>query len=121
MLAFSRCGLSLRRYRLIVPVVMCISMGVAWADTNGDPQVAPGGITLRQTLEKGLKARRKSEFAFIALVVKKVEQGQLPKKMVERTFLWARDHRQPYPMPYFEKAMQIQAKKLRVELPFTDT
>lgn len=113
--------LSRRHQRWLMSLVMFISIGIAIADAGSDPQVAPGGITLRQALEKGLKARRKSEFAFIALVVKKVEQGELPKQMVERTFLWARDHRQPYPMPYFEKALQIQAKKLRVELDFTDT
>ena len=86
-----------------------------------DPRIAPGGITLKQALEKGLKARRPSEFTFINLVVKKVEQGKLPVKMVERTFLWARNKQQHAPMPYFEKAMQIQAKKIGVDLPFTDT
>jgi hypothetical protein len=86
-----------------------------------DPRVAPGGISLKQALEKGLQARRPSEFKFIQLVIKKVEQGKLPVKMVERTFLWARRQQQEFPMPYFEKAMQIQAKKLGVDLPFTDT
>ncbi len=90
------------------------------AQSGADPRIAPGGITLKQTLEKGLKARRPSEFAFIQLVVGKVEQGKLPQKTVERTFLWARDNKQPYPFPYFEKALQIQGKKLGVQLPFTD-
>jgi hypothetical protein len=113
--------LAWRHCKLVLPVVLCASLGIAWADTGHDPKIAPGGITLRQALEKGLKARRKSEFTFIAIVAEKVDQGRLPRKMVERTFLWARDHHQPFPMPYFEKAMQIQARKLRVELQFTDT
>lgn len=96
-------------------------VGAALGQSGVDPKIAPGGITLKQAIEKGLKARRPSEFAFIKLVVQKVEQGKLPKKMVERTFLWARDNHQPFPMPYFEKAMQIQAKKIGVTLPFTDT
>ena len=92
----------------------------AVGQNGADPRIAPGGITLKQALEKGLKARRPSEFAFIRLVIEKVEQGKLPRKLVERTFLWARDNKQPYPMPYFEKALQLQAKKLGVLLPFTD-
>jgi hypothetical protein len=105
----------------IVSAVLCVSIGITWAEQEEGPRIAPGGITLRQALEKGLKARRKSEFAFIALVVKKVEAGELPTKLVERTFLWARDQHQPYPMPYFERALQLQARKLRVDLRFTDT
>jgi len=93
----------------------------SWGAQGVDPRVAPGGISLKQALEKGLKARRPSEFKFIQLVIKKVEEGKLPVKMVERTFLWARRQQQEFPMPYFEKAMQIQAKKLGVDLPFTDT
>lgn len=112
----------LRRIRVAVVLVMGLA-AITFALpvlAGKDPRVAPGGITLKQTLDKGLKARRPSEFAFNKLVVEKVEQGKLPTKMVERTFLWARNNKQPFPMPYFEKAMQIQAKKLGVDLPFTD-
>jgi hypothetical protein len=113
---------NLFRFGAFVLLLFSIVAVNAATGTNGvDPRIAPGGITLKQALEKGLKARRPSEFAFIRLVVKKVEQGALPRKMVERTFLWARNNKQPYPMPYFERALQIQAKKLGVDLPFTDT
>ena len=114
---------SLSRRLIVATVVLATAAGLsaAWAQNGVDPRVAPGGITLKQALEKGLKARRPSEFAFIRLVVDLVEDGVLPRKMVERTFLYARDRRQPYPMPYFEKALQLQAKKIGVKLPFTDT
>lgn len=105
----------------VLLVAMASQAGHSHAAQGVDPRVAPGGISLKQALEKGLQARRPSEFKFIALVIKKVEQGKLPVKMVERTFLWARRQQQEFPMPYFEKAMQIQAKKLGVDLPFTDT
>ena len=128
---------NLRRY-LSVPLramavtfsgstAICMALAVVFISnlaigaTGVDPRIAPEGITLKQALEKGLKARRPSEFAFIRLVVKKVEEGKLPVKMVESTFIWARAKQQLFPMPYFEKAMQIQAKKIGVDLPFTDT
>jgi hypothetical protein len=102
-------------------LLVVVTIRLAGGANGVDPRVAPGGITLKQALEKGLKARRPSEFAFIRLVVKKVEDGVLPRKIVERTFLWARQNKQPYPMPYFERALQIQARKIGVDLPFTDT
>jgi hypothetical protein len=92
----------------------------AGVSTKG-PRIAPEGISLQQALEKGLKARRPSEFAYIKLVVKKVEDGELPQDMVERSFLWARRKNSYMPMPYFERSLQILAKKIGVDLPFTDT
>jgi hypothetical protein len=107
----------------VFAMVLCggLLINAGQSATTADPKITPGGISLKEALEKGLKARRKSEFAFIKLVVQKVEQGKLSSKMVERTFLWARNNHQPFPMPYFEKALQIQAKKIGVSLPFTDT
>ena len=111
------------RFLGVLAAVLTVGLLIDAAQSapTADPKIAPGGITLKEALEKGLKARRKSEFAYIKLVIKKVEEGKLPAKLVERTFLWARDNHQPYPMPYFEKALQIQAKKIGVSLPFTDT
>ena len=69
------------------------------------------GPSLRERLEKGLKARRPSEFAFIATVAERVEGGTLPRSLVDTTFFWARNKR-PYPFPYFEQALKQRAKKL---------
>jgi len=70
---------------------------------------------LKQRLEKGLKARLPSEFAFVDLVVKRVHEGKLPLKLVDGVFLWAR--RQPrHQFQYFEFAMRKQAAKIGVPL-----
>ncbi|HWL74695.1 MAG TPA: hypothetical protein VNQ74_12560 [Burkholderiaceae bacterium] len=69
------------------------------------------GPTLQERLEKGLKARRPSEFAFLANVAKRVEEGSLPRSLVDSTFFWARNKR-PYPFPYFERGLKERAKKL---------
>ena len=69
------------------------------------------GPTLQERLEKGLKARRPSEFAFLANVAKRVEEGSLPRTLVDSTFFWARNKR-PYPYTYFERGLKERAKKL---------
>ena len=80
------------------------------------PANAPGGPDLKVTLEKGLKARRPVEFQFVAQVVAKVEDGTLPRSLVNSTFLWARNNKQPYPFPYFQQALKVRAKKVGVAL-----
>jgi len=72
-------------------------------------------ITLKDQLEKGLQARRPQEFAFIAHVVSRVEEGSLPRSLVDSTFLWARSKR-PYPFPYFERGLKVRAKKAGINI-----
>jgi hypothetical protein len=104
-------------------------IGEAWA-ANDDAeviQVAPGRattkITLRDRLVVGLQARLKSEVAFVELVVAKVRTGQLPQRLVDETFLWARQRAQNgrsnriyRPIVFFEPAMRARAKRLKVDL-----
>ena len=52
----------------------------------------------------GLKARRPQEFAFIALVVFRVDHGQLDVGLVNQAFDWARKKRR-YNVQYFERAL----------------
>jgi hypothetical protein len=83
------------------------------------PPIDGGGVTgldLKTQLEKGLKARRKVEFAYIAEIIKLVEQGKLPRKLVTTTFLWAQ--RQPSrQLQYFQFALAARARGLNVKLP----
>jgi hypothetical protein len=106
---------------MLLQVAFAQSGATSTGATGKTPRIAPEGISLKQALEKGLKARRPSEFAYIELVVKKVEEGKLPQSMVERSFLWARRKNSAIPMPYFERSLQIMAKKIGVNLPYTDT
>ena len=73
-------------------------------------------VNLQETLEYGLQARRPVEFAFIALVVKWVDEGRLPQSLVLSTFDWAREKR-PYPFPYFVRALRLRAAKLGIRIP----
>ncbi|MDZ4821031.1 MAG: hypothetical protein SGJ20_18855 [Planctomycetota bacterium] len=69
----------------------------------------------RKVLNAGLQSRLPSEFAFVDLVVQKVEAGTLPRSLVESTFFWARRH-PPYPFPYFRTGLKLRAKKIGVVL-----
>lgn len=80
-------------------------------------------ITLRQQLTYGLRAFTKADFAFIDKVILAVEQGRLPREMVDSTFLWARDRaaRRSYqrrlrPMVYFAPGLTRRAKHINVRL-----
>lgn len=98
-----------RRAFLAALATATVSTGrMAWADNNPT-------LDLRQTLEKGLKARRPVEFRFVARVIELVEAGVLPKKTVQSTFLWARK-KPDHPFQYFQRALTIRAGLIGVQL-----
>jgi hypothetical protein len=80
-------------------------------------------VTLFDQLRIGLKAKTKADIAFLELVVLRVNQGKLPRKMVDATFLWARNrykarhaNHRLRPIVYFQPALVAQAKKIGVVL-----
>ncbi|MFI4874379.1 MAG: hypothetical protein ACIALR_03545 [Blastopirellula sp. JB062] len=79
-------------------------------------RVESGTASLKDTLEKGLRARRPIEFEFIAEVVMLVDDGTLPRTLVMACFEYARRRDRYQPYRYFEPALRIQAKKLGVEI-----
>jgi hypothetical protein len=92
--------------------------------TPSDPANRDGRqITLHDQLRVGLKAVTRGDFAFIDLVVLKVDNGTLPRKLVDSTFLWARRRvqtRSPQyrnrPMVYFQPALILRARALGITL-----
>ena len=81
-------------------------------------------ISLADQLNKGLKAKTKCDKAFIALVVAAVDEGELPRRLVDTTFLWARKHaakkseqRRLRPIIYFQPVLVLKAKKIGLKLP----
>ena len=73
-------------------------------------------ISLEDQLNTGLKTRRPEETAFIEGVARLVNEGKLPRKLVDSTFMWAVRRRQTYPFPAFERALRLQADRLGVGL-----
>ena len=110
--------------------VLCSDAMVAHGATSDEVakvKVTPAGPnrpnTFRDRLVVGLKARLKSELAFIDRVVAAVELGRIPARLVDQTYFWARSRagkswysRSRRPIIYFQPAMKARAKKLRVVL-----
>ncbi|NOY30116.1 MAG: hypothetical protein GXP28_08025 [Planctomycetes bacterium] len=81
-------------------------------------------ITLKQQLVVGLKATTTCDRDFLGIVVNLVETGRLPRRLVDSTFLWARDRaarksrlRALRPMIYFKPALVLRARRIGVKLP----
>ncbi len=84
-----------------------------------DPAVAGNVAGLRDTLTKGLRARRPQEFAFIDRVVAAVRNDKLKRGLVLGIFQWARKKarlKRKQPFPFFERAMRAEAAKRGVKL-----
>lgn len=85
-------------------------------DAPGTPVVQ---ISLEDMLNKGLKSRRPEDFAYITLIVNKVDSGQLPLSLVRSTFFWSRK-KFKRPLQYFQQAMYLRAADIGVVLPSLD-
>jgi hypothetical protein len=80
-------------------------------------------VSFRDRLVVGLKARLKTEVEFVELVVLRVQTGDLPQRLVDETYFWARlrasvrrQGRVRRPILYFQPAMRLRAARLGVEL-----
>jgi len=80
-------------------------------------------FTLHDQLRIGLKAVTKADLEFIDRVVLRVNEGVLPRKLVNAVFLWARNRYKTRPsqsrlrpIVYFQPALEAQAKKLGVTI-----
>jgi hypothetical protein len=80
-------------------------------------------ISFRDRLVVGLQARLKSEIAFVDAVVVEVQAGHIPERLVDQTFVWARQRaalvrngRTNRPIVYFQPAMRARANLLHVSL-----
>lgn len=67
-------------------------------------------VTLKDQLEKALRARRPNEFKFIAKVVAQVDSGELPRDLVQSSFNWARK-RPSKRIQYFEQSLKLRARR----------
>jgi hypothetical protein len=100
----------------------------ALAAETGDFRLRPASperpISLRDRLLTGLRARLKSEVAYVDAVVFRVERGELPERLVDETFFWARLRsmssrragRTLRPIVYFQPGMTARAKRIGVEI-----
>ena len=122
---------------LVMGIGLLVIITLALPTTAATPEVekivvaqgkAEQPISLRDRLVVGLQARLKSEVAFCDAVAMEVNLGHLPIRLVDETFLWARQRAQSQmnvhqyrPIIYFQIAMRLRAQKLNVTLPKSQT
>lgn len=106
----------------IVLFLLCMGAMLHLPVVAAPPALTDGGVdpelTLKGQLEKGLRARRPVEFQYIADIVKLVDDGKLPRSMVDATFLYARKKKRP--LQRFQFALDAQAKPLGIAMPKLD-
>ena len=109
--------------RKICALSFCIisaiaAIGTSQTDSRTDVLFQGTGntvvLSLKDQLNTGLLARTPQERKFNDKVVGLVQEGKLPISLVQSTFFWAR-RKQPYPMPYFERALRIRAKNAGIK------
>lgn len=69
--------------------------------------------SLKDQLEKGLRARRPIEFQFVGQIVQLVNSGVLSREMVLGSFSWTlkKYSRRKYLVPYFEQHLRQRAAR----------
>lgn len=99
--------------RRVAVVVLIGALLAPWAAVPRPSAHGAEVANLKDTLEKGLKARFPGDFQFIQKVVQMVQLNQLPLDMVLGTFHWVRTEKahKKYKVPYFAKALRSRAKK----------
>lgn len=123
--------------RVIAFSALLAAVGVSLTGSQGSaieiedlpPPVTPadrlkaGGrqVKLYDMLRVGLKAKTEADFEYIAEVVKLVNEGKLPRDMVDSSFLYARYRYKTHPgsfklrpMVYFQPSLTARAKKIGV-------
>ncbi len=74
-------------------------------------------VELKDQLTFGLRVAFPEQQSFIDNVVARVDNGELPRAMVNVVFVWARKRNPKIPYPYFEIAMRVFADRRGVNLP----
>jgi len=94
-----------------------VMLAVLASAQAGMGQVVAGGLDA-DTIQAGLRTADPNEVAYIRYIVTLVEQGRLPRTLVESTFQWAR-RSTPYPkkFQYFKHGLITRARTIGVELP----
>lgn len=79
-------------------------------------------IDYEERLNALLKTRRDEEKLFVAQVILKVKNGELPERLIETSYKWVMNKRPDtdYPFIYFERVLRIQAALLKIPLPDFD-
>lgn len=81
-------------------------------------EVNPGEVVrLEDQLMNGLRVVTADQRAYVNQIVSLVNQGQLPRAMVNVVYTWALKRNPKVPLPYFQFALQALAERRGVNVP----
>ena len=120
----SRPALCLLLSGLVIGLAVCLVPTTTTAQQTIAPPSNQGRkVSLRDQLVSGLRAFTPADLRFIDRVVLAVNQGRLPRRIVDGTFHWARDraarrgrYRRLRPMVFFQPALTARARPFGVAL-----
>ena len=103
---------------LAIHVLLCAALvpmatGDDAAIVKSDPQ------KYETQLNAVLRTRFDEEKAYVHQVIGLVQQGKLPRKLVDKALLWVRKHHgsDNHSFVYFERVLRLQATTLRFQVP----
>ncbi len=73
-------------------------------------------VALEDQLTNGLRVTTPAQRSFVQLVVLRVNQGRLPRAMVNLVYNWALKRNPSVPFPYFQIALRILSRKRGIDL-----
>jgi hypothetical protein len=106
------------RTRWIIPLLWCAALAASLAPP-ARAQITPGErITLRDTLEKGLKARTDRDRQYLGRVVTLVDQNVIERRLVLTLFDKARAQNSRVPLVPFRFMLAAVTAKKGIEIPY---
>lgn len=102
--------------RLLSSFLLVAALGSA--ASPAEPAASPRrlAVELAERLKTGLLVKDPRDVAFCEAVARSVNEGRMPAKVVDSTYLWAVQRGRRYPFPAFKEALRIKAAKLGVTL-----
>lgn len=91
--------------------------GLDFSFNDAERMMSFNTVELRDQLNFGLRTFQPQQQAFINDIVARVDNGQLPRSMVNVVFVWARKRKPTIPYPYFEIAMRLLSERRGIVLP----
>jgi hypothetical protein len=74
-------------------------------------------VSLKDQLKFGLRVTTPQQEAYIDQVVLLVDQGQLPRSLVNIVYRWAIERNPRVPLPYFQIALRTLAERRGITVP----
>ena len=95
-----------------------LSIPVATPPATAEPPASPRAeVSLKDRLVTGLRAVRPDDVDYCERVAQATRTGQLPGKLVDRTYFWAIGRGSDFPLPAFAKALEFQCRRLGIAWP----